>query len=227
MKVHAAMSMPRLTFSANFSCALAGCLSCGIEMSTASGAYWSQALEECMVGVLKGAKPDAILVLDYDTVFSPASLKEILRLFDTHRAVDALAAIQSHRGRPAPMLQAVGVDDRPRKDVYRAEFSCEMTRVVSAHFGLTLLRAEALGGLGHPWFRAEPGKDGRWRKDRTDADAWFWQRWAEAGHNVFSANHVPIGHGDFMIRWRGQHWQPVYQSFGDYTRNGPPAGAWE
>jgi hypothetical protein len=42
----------------------------------------------------------------------------------------------------------------------------------------------------------------------------------EAGHRLFLANHVVVGHIQEMIRWPGKDLQAVYQEMTEFNRDG-------
>ena len=143
-------------------------------------------LEEC---VERGV--DWVLTIDYDSVFTASHLNTLLGEFGNNPEIDALAATQSRRGKPFP-LATIG-----------KETSVEITgpplKVTTAHFGLTLLRMEHLVDVPKPWFKGEPDDKGGWGDDRLDDDIWFWHVWRKAGHNVYMAPRVRIGHLELIV----------------------------
>jgi hypothetical protein len=55
-------------------------------------------------------KPDAILTLDYDTVFSKRDASMLMQLMCCHPEADAIAAMQSGRGKDLPLFTIRATD---------------------------------------------------------------------------------------------------------------------
>src|SRR5262249_39515903 len=68
--VQAVMSVPRLGFMDNFFCSFEALPPLRIKMRRYSGAYWSQCIERVIEQALDEDGADAVLTLDYDTVFT-------------------------------------------------------------------------------------------------------------------------------------------------------------
>jgi len=226
-RVVAAMSVPRLGFMANFFCAFQGLRPNRIPIRKHEGAFWGQCLERCMGEILEQDAPDAILTLDYDTIFTAEDVWELKRLMIEHPEADAIAALQSARTRPLPLMTIRDTDGRTVRQVRRELMDAELLRVSTAHFGLTLIRADKLAALPHPWFKGEPDAEGHWSDQRTDADIWFWRQWEAAGNTLYSANRVPIGHAELMIRWPGRDLRAIYQHPWEFYEDGRPEGSWQ
>jgi hypothetical protein len=79
------------------------------------------------------------------------------------------------------------------------ETNGEAIKATTAHFGLTLLRVDALRTVPKPWFKAEPDASGEWGNDRLDDDIWFWHVWRKAGHTIYVDPEVRIGHLEVMV----------------------------
>jgi hypothetical protein len=70
--VSAVMSVPRLGFMDNFFAAFEALPPLRIKLRRYTGAFWSQCIERVIEETIAQDKPDAILTLDYDTVFRAA-----------------------------------------------------------------------------------------------------------------------------------------------------------
>lgn len=190
-KVAAVTSVPRLGWNDFWGGCFEALSHRGIPLRRHSGAFWEQGMQSMFSDCIREGV-DWILALDYDSTFTAEMLDRMLWWFGNNEHMDALAPLQIGRGREAPLFSKRGC----------AEMTFETSkpfRVDSAHFGLTLIRADRLKSLAKPWFWSQPGKDGEWGDDRVDADIYFWNKWYEAGHSVYVAPDVRIGHLQVMV----------------------------
>ena len=226
--VVAAMSVPRLGFQDNFLCAFRALSRLRIPLRRHTGAFWGQCLERCMTEIVEEGKADAILTIDYDTVFNAEDVAALVELMRRHPEADAITTWQAARWRDTPLVTIPGEDGRAQARVPRAEIEKEeLLRVATGHFGLTLIATEALRKVPHPWFKGEPDPEtGLWNDRRCDDDAWFWRRWAEHGKTLYLANDVVVGHMELMIAWTDVNLEPVYQRVSEWWKDGKPANAW-
>jgi SAM-dependent methyltransferase len=223
LKIAGAMSVPRLGFQDNFFCWFEALAPLGILPTKYDGCYWGQCLERVMTDqAAEGA--DYILTVDYDSVFTRDTVEDLIRLAVEEPGADAVAALEIRRGGDT-ILATIKTADAGRLEL--AVLQQDLVPVASAHFGLTLFKVEALRRLPHPWFLGVPNQAGEWGEGRTDEDTYFWRQWAEAGHTLFLAPHVVIGHGEFMLTWpRRGDLQPIYQHPAEFWAKGRPDQAW-
>jgi SAM-dependent methyltransferase len=227
MKVSAAMSVPRLGFMDNFFCAVEAFLPCGIRLRRMGGAFWGQALSNCIEKILEEDDPDAIITLDYDTLFTAGNVAQLVQLAMVHPEAHAIAALQSSRHVPMALFTVKGDDGKNQNRVDLASFKADLRAVDTAHFGLTLIRAAKLRALPRPWFHATPDAEGRWHDGKIDEDIGFWERWREAGNTLFLATRCPVGHAELMGRWPGKDLQAIYQPMREFNEKGPPEDMWK
>lgn len=225
-KVSAAMSVPRLGFMDNFSSCFDGLVPLGIRLRRQGGAFWGQALTKCLEIILDADKPDAILVLDYDTVFELRHVAHLMQLMMCHPEVDALAPIQSSRHLRTALFTVEGPDGKATGRIPFTAFEPDIQQILTAHFGLTLIRADKLRTLPKPWFYSTPDAEGRWEDGKIDDDIQFWKAWRENGNTLYLANRVAVGHAELMIRWPGKDLQAIYQPMTEFHKGGVPDGAW-
>lgn len=227
IRVSAAMSVPRLGFMDNFGCCIDALLPLGIRLRRQGGAFWGQALTRCLEVILEQDRPDAILTLDYDSVFTKANVAHLMQLMMAHPEADAIAALQSSRHLPTALFTVLDADGKARPQIALEELAPDLLKVSTAHFGLTLIRADRLQALPKPWFIPVPDAAGRWSDDgKIDEDINFWVKWREAGHTLFVANRVAIGHAELMVRWPGHDLQAFYQPIREFNDKGAPEGVW-
>ena len=223
-KVAAVMSTPRLGWNDMWGCALESLGRLGIKLTKHTGAFWEQCITRAMDEALT-ADPEYILTLDYDTVFTAGDVQTLL-LSAMRNDADAVAALQVHRTKPTPLL-TIGKDDGSNASHVPWEtFAGELTRCRTAHFGLTLLRADKLRHLDRPWFHGQPNIGGEWGDERVDPDISFWRYWELAGNSLYVANRVPVGHLEVMVRWPGRDMHATWQHPSDYHATGKPGDVW-
>lgn len=227
MSVSAVMSMPRLAFTDNLFSAIEALPPLNVKLRKHTGAYWSQCIERVIEETLEEDKPDAILTLDYDTLFSKRDASMLIQLMCCHPEADAIAAMQSGRGKDLPLFTIRADDGKNASQIAAEEFEPNLTKVSTAHFGLTLMRTEKFKALPKPWFQDVPAPDQTWGDGRRDADISFWDKWGAAGNSLYIANRVPIGHLELMVMWPGKDLRAVYQPIGDFRANGISKDAWQ
>jgi predicted SAM-dependent methyltransferase len=221
-KIIGVMSMPRITWTDAMFCVLEACLPLRIGVKRVTGAYWAQCLTRGIQMALN-EKAEIILIIDYDTIFTQAQLIALLQLLAEHPEADAIAPVQVHRDMDSHLF--VIKDDKGEilKSVPGPMLEGPLTKVSTAHFGLTVIRASALAKLKKPWFLETPDPRGEWEEGRIDADIHFWQNWEKCGLTLYQANRVHVGHEQTMVTWSGADWKPKHQYMGDYGQQGPPA----
>jgi predicted SAM-dependent methyltransferase len=227
MNIGCAMSVPRLGFQDNFFSWAAALMPFGIVPTRYEGCFWGQCLERVMTDMVD--KFDWILTLDYDSVFTRDQVGALLRLAHEHPEADAIAPMQMARGRDTskPLLVIRGEDGQVTTRMDIEQFAPPLLKVETAHFGMTLIRTEKLRQMPHPWFLGQPNEDGTWGEGRIDDDIYFWHRWRDAGHSVYVANRVVIGHAELMVTWPDHELNPIHQYPSDFHEKGMPEGVWE
>lgn len=205
MKLCAVMSVPALGHNEAFSCVYQALGPLGIPVHQFTGAFWGQCmtrgLEDC-----QRKRIDWCLTIDYDSMFTPGNVRELIDIAASRPDIDAIAALQCRRGTLVAIGDVGGIDKTMRTDG-------SPIKVVSAHFGLTLIRIAALADLEKPWIHGIPDPNGGWNNGRTDDDIAFWRRWEAAGKTCYIAPSCAIGHLEQMVgcfdeRLQVQHLYP-------------------
>lgn len=226
INVSGAMSVPRLGFMDNLFCAMESVIPCQVKFRKHGGAFWGQSMTKVFERILEEDNPDAILTMDYDSIFLPKHLAHLMQLMMLHPEIDALAPIQSSRHLPTTLFTVPGPEGDNAPTLSRVDLAPDVMKVATAHFGLTLLRADKLRALPKPWFHSIPSPNNDWNDGHIDEDIAFWRKWAEAGNSLYIANRVPIGHAELMVRWPDINLEVTYQSMTDFQKDGVPAEAW-
>jgi SAM-dependent methyltransferase len=226
MSVSAVMSMPRLAFTDNLFAAIEALPPLGIRLRKHTGAYWSQCIERVIQETIEEDNPDAILTLDYDTVFSKRDVSMLIQLMCCRPEAHAIAAMQSGRGKDLPLFTIKADNGANASQIAAEEFEPDLKKISTAHFGLTLMRADKFKALPRPWFQDVPAPDMTWGEGRRDADVSFWDKWNAAGNSLYNANRVPVGHLELTVLWPGKDLRAIHQPISDYRANGISKDAW-
>lgn len=225
-QIDAVLSVPRLGFNDHWGCVIKALAPLNIKIHKFQGAYWDQGLESGFDSAME-AKADMILTLDYDTILTEDDIREMITQMRTHPDVDAIAPMQSGRGRECVLFTMKDDDDNPIGQIAIADLADDLKTIRTAHFGATLFRTSSLSSLPRPWMHAQPNKQGRWKEGKVDADIYFWEKWHSTGRTLFLAPRVVIGHLELMIKWPDRQMKPMYQEARDYPKEGKPAGVWK
>lgn len=226
IRVSGAMSVPRLGFMDNLFCCIEAVIPCNVKLRKHGGAFWGQSLTKVFERIIEEDNPDAILTIDYDSIFLPRHLAQLMQLMMLYPEIDALAPIQSSRHLPTTLFTVHGTHGENAPLIPRSQFEDDTTRVATAHFGLTLIRTSALKRMTKPWFHSQPSAAGDWHDGHLDEDIAFWRKWEAAGNSLHLANRVAIGHAELMCRWPDINLHVHYQSMSDFQNKGVPDQCW-
>lgn len=219
-RVVAVWSCPRLGFMDAFDSIFRSLSAAGIKILRGMGVFWGQQMEILMDSAIAEDHADLILCLDYDAVFTADDLSELLRIMATHPEVDAVCAHQWNRAADRPLWNAGRTVSAPELAA-----SGDLLKIVTGHFGLTLIRASALSKIPKPWFHATPAPDGTWNAGKVDSDIRFWHELARVGCHAYLAPRVVIGHLELAVRWPGSDLHIRWQHMYDYHATGKPVDA--
>ena len=219
--VVACMTVPRLLWTENTNCVGMALGPLGITVIRATGVFWGQCLQRTMQTIAAMPDVEYVLAIDYDSIFDSHDIVALHKLAKETKA-DALCALQIGRDRDS----IIGTIDDGTGNVLR-ELPVDRLQdlswdVLFGHFGLTLIRVDALRKLALPWFLGEPAPDGNWDERRVDDDVYFWRKARAAGWKICTTPHVRIGHLQMVATWAGTDLQPVYQYMPDFHKNGRP-----
>jgi hypothetical protein len=199
-KVKGLMSMPRLAWTDNMLTMNQTIRDCGIPVRTVTGAFWGQCMSCGIEDTLAEGECDAILFVDYDSVFRPATVQALLALL-VHGGWDAVAPLQVKRGDGTFMLSLPGSTPDEKCAIPDGFFDEPVQAVDTAHFGCTLVRTSLLRRMPQPWFEELVDEDGGYRKPHQDADMCFWKVLKASGGRLGVATGVSIGHLEVKTAW--------------------------
>lgn len=225
--VYGIIPTPRYGPSEHHRCIYDALRQFNIQIRSIGGCFWNQ--HWCRAAEETVNDPDCkyLLSFDYDSVFSPSDVAELYRIMETHPHIDALVPMQSGRGddMETPLFTMADGAGRTLSQVPITTFEKLTTPIRTGHFGLTLIRADALKTMTHPWMMGTPDTDGRWNDGRVDPDIYFWNKWHAEGKTAHLACRVVIGHIQDMVLWPGDDLTRRYQTMSDYLKHGKPAEA--
>ena len=153
--------------------------------------FWHQGMQNCLEWCVE-QDLDWILALDYDTVFTRQHVELLLQIFAAHPECDALGPLQIKRGDITPLCTIQGKQGDQI-------ITGDLTEVDTIHFGLTLIRVDAIRDMPKPWLLSVPDPDGSYGPDRRDADIYFWDQFKRHGKRVFMTPKVRVGHLQVMV----------------------------
>ncbi|HEY4720582.1 MAG TPA: methyltransferase domain-containing protein [Anaerolineae bacterium] len=224
-RVTAVMSLPRTHWTANFRCVQV-LAPLGIALQAYEGVYWSQCLERGLDRLITDGM-DAVLTVDYDTVYVAQHVQTLIRLMLLHPEADAICAMQSARGWDSILATVDLPEGTPPNRVPRTILDADLMKLKTGHFGLTLIRTSSLKGVKKPWFLGVPAPDGSWGDGHVDEDIYFWRQWAQSGKTLYAANRVAVGHIEPMIKWPGCDLGVIHQRAAEFWNSGPPKDVWK
>jgi predicted SAM-dependent methyltransferase len=236
-KIIGLMSMPRLGYTANFGSIATVTTQYGIDFRMVGGAFWGHGLERGIQTACAGDRPwaefrdaykrgeakpacDWICFYDYDTVFSRSQFERLMVLFDTHREFDALAPVQIKREAPDVLANWGGDFDMQQ---FREN---QISPAITAHFGCTFVRPEAILAMAKPWFWGKPNDEGEWGEFRMDDDIRFWHEFKNAGGRLGIASKISVGHIEESVKYMGKDGAIVTQRITDFVKDGVPKTVW-
>lgn len=212
IKIGAFMTLPRYEAVAARGIIMEALKPLNIPLTTSQGVYYGQ----CMQRLFEGAVADGvdwILTIDSDSLFTSTQLSTLMDHFAANPHIDALAALQCRRGKPFPLMTQGHAED--------VQTDGAPILATTAHFGLTLIRVDALKETNKPWFYSQPEPEGTWGDERLDDDIWFWHQWRLAKKNIYIDPLVSIGHLEEMVAGFDANLNPGHEYLSEWRiRNG-------
>lgn len=187
-----------------------------IPLNTFGGVFWGQCMQRALETYVDEGL-DWVLTIDYDSLFTAQHLDRLIGTFGSHPEIDALAALQCRRGSLYPLMTIKGEKG--------TEVNGDPIQVTTAHFGMTLIRLDALKCIPKPWFKTQPDEGGGYGDERLDDDIWFWHQWREAGKSLYVAPNVSIGHLEETVAVFDEHMQASHIYVKDWLDTNDPKRA--
>jgi hypothetical protein len=221
--VHAIMSLPRVSWTETFAKTLEVASQLQMKFTKSTGVFWSQSLERMMSGIVKENGCKYILTIDYDSIFDARDVIRLWQVMEDNPDIAALCPMQIGRDRSEMLLNMVDENGKSIQTAPVEFFYRDAIDIKNGHFGLTLIRVDALKDFPHPWFLGVPNEEGKWEERRTDDDIYFWHKMRAAGKRVCATPKVRIGHLQCVITWPKDDFSLVHQYVGKFHDDGRPA----
>lgn len=215
IKLRAIMGLPRVGWNDSWLSITEALHPLHIPIETHTGCFWGQNMQKGMERALADGI-DWLLTLDYDSMVMPVHIDRLIYWLSNRPDIDAIASLQMRRGAETPLFGVTGKTE--------AEVTPEPIRVDSAHFGLTLLRVKCLKTMTKPWLIAKADENGEWGDGRRDDDITFWDKWREAGHSIYVAPDVKIGHLELLVSEFDDEFKPRHLHISDWWNKHAKAG---
>lgn len=221
-KVGVLTSVPRLGFQVHDTIMHNSFGGKGWPIIKVGGAFWEQAMQNGL-NKLIALGCDYVITVDYDSIFHPDDVNELLLMAARYPEADAVAAWQVKRqGNGEALMGFRGENGHLLKYAPKEWFDKEVTEADHAVFGLTLIKTASLQKMPKPWFKSEPNADGEWGHGKCDADGYFWRKWRQTGLTIYAANNVKIGHLEEFILWIDNDFNVIRQRLQDFYNLGRP-----
>ena len=222
-KTIAVMSRPRLGFMDQFGCAMDALLPRGIPVYHRQGVYWGKCLTLAIEAALED-RAEWILTLDYDTLFRPEDIEDLMMLMSKGSAMvlggpDALVPVQIHRMSDRLLMNP----KEGTPGITQADMDQPYYPIRTGHFGCTLIHADIFSRLKKPWFYPTYKEDG---EPQYDDDINFWLEFEKAGLKVFLTPRVTVGHLEAVVMWPDRKLKMLYQKTNDWREQGKPREVW-
>jgi hypothetical protein len=225
MRVISLASIPRdMGFNLHWYCQREHFAPLRIEVREYGGAFWHQALERLIEGAITDGYTHA-LTMDFDTIFERLHVETLLDLARRNPDADAIVPWQIKRDSTDRIFGKRREDGTFRRHFDESEFTPELMPIDTGHFGLTVLRLDALKALPRPLFQPVPDASGGWDGGHVDADIYFWNQARKYGLQLFLATKVRVGHLQQVVTWPTTDFGIEHQFVEAFRHNGTPESA--
>lgn len=218
------MNQPRFTFTGHEFRMIELAKKCDFNIQPCTGAFWERDNNGAVIDAIRKTDPDFLAWSDYDSIFEADDFLMMLEAIQNDPQMAAIGAVQMSRHNDEPLVFEQGRD-----------YSGDICRVDFQHFGLTIVRREALEELAltndGPMFWSIPGRDdkGKWdweQWSRSDGDITFWRNLKMLGFKVCQHNKVCIGHIGQHVKYpRDKGRGVILWPIENYWKHGKPKDA--
>ena len=219
-KITAVLSCPRVGWNDFWGEAISALSPLGIPLRRFMGAFWDQCMQNALEDMI-AEDNDFIVTLDYDSIILAKDVERLLEQIIGNDDIDAISSLQLQRSSQKLMLTGAKTEKNP----LGSDRAINITegkpfKVKTAHFGLTVLRVDALRDLPKPWFLHVPDSKGGYRgDDRVDADIYFWHKWAANDRTLYVDPQVNPGHLEVVVSEFDEDLKPRYLSVKEWRAN--------
>ncbi len=208
-KIVMIQSLPRIGFVGTQRCIALSCAAMGLELWNAYGCWWEHGLQNLLEDAVN-QDFEFVVAVDYDSLFTYTDLSYLMQTMLAQPEIDVLSCIETKRDTGQVMVNFAPeiAQDGQSKEIDLMK----PIPVLSAHFGLTVIRSSSLKKIPLPWFQSFPNNKGQWREGMLPADMYFWKKILEHGLKPFILPAVSIGHTEVLVsQFNIQTGKPVYK----------------
>ena len=216
------MSLPRVCWTDTQGVLHQSAAKLGFNVTRATGVFWGQCLQRLMEKILENKEAKYILTVDYDSIFDAEDIIRLWQIMETNPTVAALCPLQIGRDKDLPLFSIRGEDGRLIREMSEEVLYTDALDMNTGHFGLTLIRCDAIRDIPRPLFLGVPNAEGNWAEGRVDDDIYFWNLLRERGRRICLCPRVRIGHLQNIVTWPGEDCRSISQYLTDYHENGRP-----
>lgn len=221
-EVECIMSLPRVCWTDTQGELHQAAAKLGFNVTRTTGVFWGQCLERLMETILKQPQAKYILTVDYDSIFDAEDIIRLWQVMETNDDIAALCPLQIGRDKDLPLFSVTDSEGRLLREMNEDALYTDALQMNTGHFGLTLIRCDALRDIPRPLFLGVPNAEGNWGEGRRDDDIHFWDRLRTAGRKIALCPRVRIGHLQNVVTWPGEDCRSITQYLTDYHTNGRP-----
>jgi hypothetical protein len=180
-----------------------------IPLTVSGGVFYGQCMQRMLEQLVGFGNVDYAVTIDFDSLFTRQQLERLVSWIVSRDDIDAIAPMQARRSRPVMLGTVHGSVDATTLENGDKQVlvNNQPLRARTAHFGLTVIDLKKLASVPKPWFACQPDSNGGWEDDKIDDDIWFWMQWEKAGHSIYLATDVRIGHLEEMVAIHGPDMQ--------------------
>jgi hypothetical protein len=220
--IHCIMSLPRVCWTDTQGVLHHAAASLGFDVTRATGVFWGQCLERLLETCLTMEGVKYVLTVDYDSIFDAEDIIRLWQVMETRPDVAALCPLQIGRDKNLPLFSIKNGDGTLLKEMTEDRLYTDALEMNTGHFGLTLIRLDAIRDLPRPFFLGVPNKDGNWGDGRVDDDIHFWNRLRDGGRKICLCPRVRIGHLQNVVTWPAEDCRAITQYLSDFHSDGRP-----
>lgn len=211
IKICAIMSVPMCGWNPHWGCVSETLRPFGIPIRLGFGAFWGNMISNMLEDLIADGI-DWALTFDYDSITTPENLSDLISRFGRRGDIDALAALQCKRStEELPLMTFNGQ--------HEVEVTDEPIRADTAHFGMTLIRLDALKEVPKPWFLGLPDNNGSYKTmGRVDSDIYFWNKWKAFNKTLYVDPNVSIGHLQPLVSEYDENLKPVHTHYVNWRK---------
>lgn len=193
----------------------------GLMPKEYGGFAWNEQLERLIEEAIADGF-DYVLTMDSDTIFDRRHVEGLIDLAKRNPHADAIVPWQVKRDSTDRIFGVRNEEGFFRRRFDEAEFDPELMPIDTGHFGLTMIRLEALERMSRPMLHAIPDSRGGWSGDHVQSDIAFWNQARDRGLKIYLATKIRVGHLQQVVTWPTADFGIEHQFVEAFRETGTP-----